>query len=200
MPTLISGSTGVNKIQDGTITNADINSSAAIAGTKLVMPTGSVVQVVHYTSTVAVGTQTTADPTNSAGISLGTIHIIPKLAGSSFLVTATWSYNWSPTTNYQCNHIWLGRKIGTGNQSAPFTEIHKIFNDYEGANSGRNDPYARPVLVFADTPSYSLGQTISYEQRLGSGRGSGGSPFPTITVRNGGNMPPANMIIQEIAG
>ena len=35
MATEISGSTGVNKIQDGTITNADINSSAAIDGSKL---------------------------------------------------------------------------------------------------------------------------------------------------------------------
>ena len=45
MPTEISGSTGVNKIQDGTVVDADINSSAAIAGSKLVMPTGSVLQV-----------------------------------------------------------------------------------------------------------------------------------------------------------
>lgn len=36
MPTEISGSTGVNKIQDGTVVNADINSSAAIANSKLV--------------------------------------------------------------------------------------------------------------------------------------------------------------------
>jgi hypothetical protein len=36
MPTEISGSTGVNKIQDNTIVNADINSSAAIANSKLV--------------------------------------------------------------------------------------------------------------------------------------------------------------------
>ena len=35
MPTEISGSTGVNKIQDGTIVNADINSSAAIASSKI---------------------------------------------------------------------------------------------------------------------------------------------------------------------
>ena len=46
MATLISGSTGVNKITDGTIVNADIASGAAIAGTKLVMPAGSVLQVV----------------------------------------------------------------------------------------------------------------------------------------------------------
>ncbi len=36
MPTEISGSTGVNKIQDNTIVNADINSSAAIDASKLV--------------------------------------------------------------------------------------------------------------------------------------------------------------------
>ena len=35
MPTEISGSTGVNKIQDGTVVNADINSSAAIDASKL---------------------------------------------------------------------------------------------------------------------------------------------------------------------
>ena len=35
MATVISGSTGIDKIQDGTITNADINASAAIVGTKL---------------------------------------------------------------------------------------------------------------------------------------------------------------------
>ena len=35
MPTEISGSTGVNKIQDNTIVNADINSSAAIAASKI---------------------------------------------------------------------------------------------------------------------------------------------------------------------
>ena len=45
MPTLISGSTGVNKITDGTIVNADIASGAAIAGSKLVMPAGSVLQM-----------------------------------------------------------------------------------------------------------------------------------------------------------
>ena len=59
MPTLISGSTGVNKITDGTIVDADINASAAIAGTKLVMPTGSVLQVLQ--STFADDAATTSD-------------------------------------------------------------------------------------------------------------------------------------------
>ena len=62
MPTEISGSTGVNKIQDNTIVNADINSSAAIAGSKLVMSAGSVLQVVESgmdgTATHAAGSTT----------------------------------------------------------------------------------------------------------------------------------------------
>ena len=60
MPTLISGSTGVNKITDGTIVDADINASAAIAGTKLVMPTGSVLQVVTGTTTTLQSISTTS--------------------------------------------------------------------------------------------------------------------------------------------
>ena len=199
MATEISGSTGVNKIQDGTIVNADIASGAAIAGTKLVMPTGSVLQVAHYTSTAANGTSTTVEPTNSAGIVLGILHVTPQQAGSSFLVTATWSYNWTQVNNYECVNIWLGRKIGTGNQSAPFTQIKKIFTDYNGADSGANDIYRRPNLVFIDTPSYSLGQTISYEQRFGSGRGSSNA-YPAVYIRNASNMPPASIIVQEIAG
>ena len=60
MATLISGSTGVDKIQDGTITNADIASGAAIAGSKLVMPTGSVLQVVSSLFNSDVSTTSTA--------------------------------------------------------------------------------------------------------------------------------------------
>ena len=60
MATLISGSTGVDKIQDGTIVNADIASGAAIAGSKLVMPTGSVLQVVSSLFNSDVSTTSTA--------------------------------------------------------------------------------------------------------------------------------------------
>ena len=81
MATLISGSTGVDKIQDGTIVNADINSSAAIAGTKLVMPTGSVLQVVQ----VEVETKITL---SSATAKLIEKSITMKGANSSLLIRA----------------------------------------------------------------------------------------------------------------
>ena len=51
MATLISGSTGVDKIQDGTIVNADIASNASIAGSKINGSFGKVLQVVSTTST-----------------------------------------------------------------------------------------------------------------------------------------------------
>ena len=46
MTTQISGSTGIDKVQDGTITDADINASAAIAGSKVDVDVP--VPVVHY--------------------------------------------------------------------------------------------------------------------------------------------------------
>ena len=82
MPTEISGSTGVNKIQDGTVVNADINSSAAIAGSKLVMPTGSIVQVVSTHSTANMTT------TSSSMVGTGLIATItPSSSSNKILVT-----------------------------------------------------------------------------------------------------------------
>ena len=81
MPTEISGSTGVNKIQDGTVVNADINSSAAIAGSKLVMPTGSVLQVVSANQTSE--TETTSSSYIDTGLSAT---ITPTSTSSKILV------------------------------------------------------------------------------------------------------------------
>ena len=59
MPTEISGSTGVNKIQDNTIVNADINSSAAIAGSKISGSFGKVLQVKFVTFPTVLNTTST---------------------------------------------------------------------------------------------------------------------------------------------
>ena len=95
MPTEISGSTGVNKITDGTIVNADINSSAAIAGSKLVMPTGSVLQVVEgsYSSQTDVSSTSYADtglsvaitPSSSSSKIFAMINVHTYLNGSGFI-------------------------------------------------------------------------------------------------------------------
>ena len=73
MPTEISGSTGVNKIQDGTVVSADINSSVAI---------GKVLQVVQATKNTEIGLSTSyAD--------LMTLTITPSSASSKILVSIT---------------------------------------------------------------------------------------------------------------
>ena len=84
MGTTISGATGIDKVQDGTIVNADINSSAAIAGTKLVMPTGSVLQVVQTTSNT--GITVTANTYATIG---SNVVITPSSASSKVLVQLT---------------------------------------------------------------------------------------------------------------
>ena len=59
MATLISGSTGVDKIQDGTIVNADIASGAAIAGSKISGSFGKVLQVKFVTFPTVLNTTST---------------------------------------------------------------------------------------------------------------------------------------------
>jgi hypothetical protein len=66
MPTEISGSTGVNKIQDGTVVNADINSSAAIAGSKIDGSFGKVLQVVSNSVQPGGGSTSSTDFVASA--------------------------------------------------------------------------------------------------------------------------------------
>jgi len=84
MPTLISGSTGVNKITDGTIVDADINASAAITGSKLVMPTGSVLQVVKSTVRTSASSSTSSTP---AEISTNyRVTLTPRDASSKILL------------------------------------------------------------------------------------------------------------------
>jgi len=68
MSTTINGTTGINKIQDGTITNADINASAAIAASKL-SGTGKVLQVVNDTDTGAAVTTTSSSWQDISGLS-----------------------------------------------------------------------------------------------------------------------------------
>jgi len=81
MPTEISGSTGVNKIQDNTIVNADINSSAAIAGSKISGGVGKVLQVVN--AIYSTSAQTTSGSPQDTGL---TAAITPSSTSSKILV------------------------------------------------------------------------------------------------------------------
>ena len=101
MPTQISGSTGVNKIQDNTIVNADINSSAAIAGSKLVMPTGSVLQVVvgSNTNTANGGFLLSTNSSSFQSVPL-TATITPKTTANKILISVNTSFYRAGSINF----------------------------------------------------------------------------------------------------
>ena len=89
MGTTISGATGIDKVQDGTIVNADINSSAAIAGSKLVMPAGSVIQVVQGSEISGA-----ANVTSTSFVDIGmTASITPISTSSKILVSVSYLGN-----------------------------------------------------------------------------------------------------------
>ncbi len=167
--------------------------------TNMTFPAGHVIQTKHHTSTTADQTSTTAEPSGTAGISLGYVHITPLKANSLIWLTAHWSYHWSRTANYQCVIWWTGFKIGTGNQSGTFTTFKQYFSDYDGLDDNSDDIYRHPTLNVIHDPTYTLGQTISYEWRLGAGRGSGSVGHPTVYVRDNGTNPPSWIGVQEIA-
>ena len=76
-------------ITDGTIVNADINASAAIAGTKL-SGAGKVLQVITATDTTARTTTSTSFVTASSTLS---INITPSSASNKiFLIYNTYAY------------------------------------------------------------------------------------------------------------
>ena len=126
MPTEISGSTGVNKIQDNTIVNADINSSAAIASSKLVMPTGSVLQVVSNSSQ----NYTSSSTANTWIATAHYVDITPSATSSKVLVT------FNGATCYQ------------DSGSANFYTEYSIFRDSTNlghANNGFGGMYSHTI-------------------------------------------------------
>jgi hypothetical protein len=177
MPTLISGSTGVNKITDGTIVNADIASGAAIAGSKLVMPTGSVLQVVEttYGTEVSTGSSSYVDTGLSASIT-------PTSTSSKILVTAGLTamvYN-NSSADAQAHFQMLraSTQIST-----------KLLRLYDYGNSGTM-LVVPTYFCKLDSPSTTSAVTYKIQMLIDTGGG----------VRAHFDDFKSNMVLMEIAG
>ena len=160
MATEISGSTGVNKIQDGTITNADIASGAAIAGTKLVMPTGSVLQVVEYAYTGSTAM------TSSTYISMFGTSITPSSTSSKILVMANVASMYMNHTAV-AQHDWSilrGTSTCTGANTHFHTETGR-----EQTGQGERFPLSMYIL---DEPSTTNSVTYNVAAKRRSGNGN----------------------------
>ena len=181
MPTEISGSTGVNKIQDNTIVNADINSSAAIAGSKLVMPSGSVLQVVRAESTGSSQSISTTAWTDLTGV---TLTITPKSSSSKFLLMGSVHGNANPASfaGFSFRFLRNGTAVHT-----PTGGHEAYFHD------ATSDWYARIVKTKLDAPSTSSAITYKIQANNHSTQ--------TITYNYGGDARYASeIVVMEIAG
>ena len=173
MATLISGSTGVNKITDGTITNADIASGAAIAGTKLVMPTGSVLQVVQAT------TSTKASTTSTSYADTGlTASITPSSSSNKVLVIISNSCYQADATGYL--------RLLRGNH-------YKDFGYPAGYNGLEEITYV--PIHYLDSPSTTSATTYKMQHKRTGGSGSFHSNYG-----DGGGTMPSYITLMEIAG
>jgi hypothetical protein len=160
MPTLISGSTGVNKIQDGTIVNADINSSAAIAGTKLTMPTGSVLQVVTGVQTGVVSTSATSYTTMYGAT------ITPSSTSSKILVRATVGSLYMNISGSNQSHWRLARG------SSGCTGQNTNFQTETGRNLTAAGTRAYINMELLDSPGTTSATTYNVQAYRHTGSGS----------------------------
>jgi len=127
--------------------------STPTAGDLGLNTTGAVLQVVEKISTTVNGTTIT---TNTP-VTVASIDITPKAAGSKFVITATFAFNVEPTQSYQN----AGLLIFSGSD-----QIQKYFSHYFGDATGGsviNDLYFPVTHTVVYEPSYSLGDTITFD-------------------------------------
>ncbi len=180
MPTEISGSTGVNKIQDNTIVNADINSSAAIAGSKLVMPTGSVLQVVSAAS--ASEETTTSSSYQESGVL--TVNITPASTSNKFWIVASFEGYNGTASGVSCYSIFrlisggadtnLGGTLGMGHY-----RMNHINNE------------GTIAMNYLDSPSTTTALTYRVKLKALSG---------TAYLNKGAGESKGSITVMEIAG
>ena len=188
--------------------NENVNINDTLAGATLAStttyPSGHIIQMQTTQSTLSNGDSTDQlANSGTVGLNVASVDITPRGTGSKFLIQCRVCFNFSRTTNYQCASQYIGRGVGSGGISG--SDLTRIYHfsllAYLGTKGSDDDPYLdHPLFFVDDTVTYSSGQTITYNFRLGSGRGSGSVGYPTVYYRNdGGNYFPAQMIVTEIA-
>ena len=142
-------------ITDGTIVNADINASAAIAGTKISGSFGKVLQVVTATDSTQRGTTSTSFVLASSTL---TLSITPSSASSKiFIISSTY---------------W-------GNTSSGISTFGTIFRDStdlgSASNKGLCHHYSNggnrsaAICMTLDSPSTTSAITYEFRHRVESG-------------------------------
>jgi len=171
-------------ITDGTIVNADINASAAIAGTKL-SGAGKVLQVVQAT------TATSSETASTTFVTTGlTASITPSSASNKILIMCSFAGgNNNGATYVELQHIYTLYR-GSTDLGAASSKGFDLINYYTTAG---NAPilYSMPVAInYLDSPSTTSSTTYAVYFRVNNA--SYGAQF----CRNNST---ATIILMEIA-
>jgi hypothetical protein len=162
-------------ITDGTIVNADINASAAIAGTKL-SGAGKVLQVLQSTTS----TQQSITSGTHADLTSLNVAITPATTASKFLIMYS--------VQFFANHD-DGINIRILRNSTTIVNTGSTTEFYYAGSAGGGNIRARTSYQFLDAPSTT--SAITY--KLTAGRHSG-----TVQVNEGGHFQ-SSITVMEIA-
>jgi len=182
-----SGITSAN-IADGTIVNADINSSAAIDGTKVSGSFGKVLQVVQ-----AVKTDTWSAASGSWVVCPGLTATITRTSTTSKLLVST-------SINVGCSYFEVagrlmrdGTAIGLGNLNGTRAQAMWAGNVYSAASSENTYDWFHMDMNYLDSPSSA--SAIEYKVAFQSYATNGQNVYVNRTDYNGnGNRYPASTI------
>ena len=176
-------------ITDGTIVNADINASAAIAGTKISGSFGKVLQVVQGTTTTSTSTSSGSFTDVLDGASTWETSITPTASGNKILVMPTIKIGAGFGVNSeQRGTIITQMKIGAGSYADFIAEGTQNTGSYDYGGGGVG-VYVFYNLTKLYTTSSTSVHTFKFRIKV-----SGGT-----TIVNQGADVPAFITLFEIA-
>mgnify|MGYP005698686325 CR=1 FL=1 len=144
-------------IVDGSIVNADINASAAIASTKI---SGSLGKIVKYVTTESQSTTKTTSGQGNAKIELTSLSITPASSSNKVLILVS-----ACVYVYGSSNAFSGLRVHRGDINSGTN----IFNQFGGSAASSNN-YSPWAYNFVDTPNTDQAQlyTVSIFRSSGN--------------------------------
>jgi hypothetical protein len=187
----------------GSITSATLADGAA-SGTKLTMPSGSVIQTV---STNYTGTSAVSVPNASLADTPATVTITSVAANSKFLISA--GVNGEPSSSDHNYGFVLRRVIGgsgaslnVGGSAGSRSSISFMQSTGYWADDNSSTPSTSVLAPYLDSPSQAAGTAITYKIAI-MGLGTSGTFYFGYTGGNSDNAnnerTPNHITVQEIA-
>ena len=167
------------KIVDGTIVNADINASAAIAGTKL-SGAGKVLQVVS----VATTTESSSSSSTFADVTNLTATITPSSLSNKILVTV-----FCNGVGKETNNAYVGLRLLRGASVIAGLDYLAGLNGASGTNY-----IGTSGIMYQDSPSTTSATT--YKVQISS---EANNATAYINRPNGGSVPSSTITLMEVS-